>query len=62
MFLKKVMEEGKTGTVVSKATGEKFRVRLWMKSYFGPERDLFVISSKDGAVLRDSLRRRYVEA
>lgn len=62
MFLNKVMKEGKTGTVISKATGEKIRVRLWKKSYFGPGRDLFVLSTKDRPVLRDSLRRRYVEA
>lgn len=62
MFLGKVTKEGKSATVISKATGEKFRARLWMKSYFGPDRDLFILSTKDTPVYRDSLRRRYVEA
>ena len=60
MFLSKVNKVGQTAEVVSKATGETFKVRLIEKSCLNPKYDQFMIP--DGTVAcRDCLSRRYYE-
>lgn len=58
MFLSKANKVGKTAKIVSKLTGETFKVRLLAKSELTPKNDLFIISGKS-VVWRDSIRRRY---
>ena len=60
MFLSKVNKVGQTAEVVSKATGETFKVRLIEKSCLTPKNDMFMIFGRT-VVWRDSLRRRYYE-
>ena len=58
MFLSKVNKEGKTGFVVSKATGASYKVKLIYKSSLNTKMDVFMICGGN-VVWRDSLRRRY---
>ena len=61
MFLSKANKVGKVAKVKSKATGETFKVSLVYKSKLTPKNDLFMILGKN-VLLRDSIRRRYIES
>ncbi len=58
MFLSKVNKVGKVAKVVSKVTGETFKVKMISKSVLTPKNDVFLISGKS-VVWRDSIRRKY---